>query len=169
MSFGSGIGLAPNRRQAITWTNAGHVHRCIYAALGGDELRVHWLPWVLYSSLFSVLWAVHTCHTLRVSPLETIATNVTWPGSLLWNWDLWYWKVIDAYDSGSHGWQNSTYRVWIPNKISLKCVTEGPIVNNPALVRGMAWRQWSRRHLTLPGPLMTKVFLPILLHKAGMS
>ena len=27
----------PNRRQAITWTNVGPVHRRIYAALGGDE------------------------------------------------------------------------------------------------------------------------------------
>ena len=30
--------LAPNRRQAITWTNADPVHQRIYAALGGDEL-----------------------------------------------------------------------------------------------------------------------------------
>ena len=33
-----GNGLAPNRRQAITWTNADSVHWCIYAALGVDEL-----------------------------------------------------------------------------------------------------------------------------------
>ena len=32
-------GLAPNRRQAITWTNDGPVHWRIYAAIGGDELR----------------------------------------------------------------------------------------------------------------------------------
>ena len=29
--------LAPNRRQAIIWTNADPVHWCIYAALGRDE------------------------------------------------------------------------------------------------------------------------------------
>ena len=40
-SFSSGNGLAPKRRQAITWTNADPVHRCIYAALGGDELTVN--------------------------------------------------------------------------------------------------------------------------------
>ena len=34
----SGNGLAPNRRQAITWTNGSPVHWRIYAALGGDEL-----------------------------------------------------------------------------------------------------------------------------------
>ena len=38
VSIGSGNGLAPNRRQAITWTNEDSVHRRIYAALGGDEL-----------------------------------------------------------------------------------------------------------------------------------
>ena len=32
-------GLAPNRRQAIIWTNAYPVHRGIYVALGGDELN----------------------------------------------------------------------------------------------------------------------------------
>ena len=31
-------GLAPNRRQAIIWTNAQPIHGRIYAALGGDEL-----------------------------------------------------------------------------------------------------------------------------------
>ena len=37
-SIGSDNGLAPNRRQAIIWTNADPIHRCIYVALGGDEL-----------------------------------------------------------------------------------------------------------------------------------
>ena len=32
--------LAPNRRQAINWTNDDPVHWRIYAALWGDELRV---------------------------------------------------------------------------------------------------------------------------------
>ena len=32
-------GLAPNRRQAIFWTNADLIHGRIYAALGGDELN----------------------------------------------------------------------------------------------------------------------------------
>ena len=31
-------GVAPNRRQAIIWTNTGPFHLHIYAALGGDEL-----------------------------------------------------------------------------------------------------------------------------------
>ena len=35
----SGNGLAPNRRQVIIWTNADPVHKRIYVALGGGELR----------------------------------------------------------------------------------------------------------------------------------
>ena len=38
VSIGSGNGLAPNKRQAITWTNADLIHWRIYAALGEDEL-----------------------------------------------------------------------------------------------------------------------------------
>ena len=37
-SIGLGNGLAPNRQQAITWTNDDPVHWRTYAALGGDEL-----------------------------------------------------------------------------------------------------------------------------------
>ena len=39
VSVGSSNGLAPNRRQAVIWTNADPVHQRINAALGGDELR----------------------------------------------------------------------------------------------------------------------------------
>ena len=37
-SISSSNGLAPNRRQAITWANADPVHWRIYATQGGDEL-----------------------------------------------------------------------------------------------------------------------------------
>ena len=37
--IGSGKGLAPNRRQAITWTNDDPVHWRIYSVHGGDELN----------------------------------------------------------------------------------------------------------------------------------
>ena len=39
-SIGSDNGSAPTRRQAIIWTNADPVYRRIYAALGGDELKL---------------------------------------------------------------------------------------------------------------------------------
>ena len=37
LSPGLDNGLAPNRRQAIIWTNADPIHWRIYAELGGDE------------------------------------------------------------------------------------------------------------------------------------
>ena len=46
-SIGSGNGLAPNRRQAYSWTNADPVHWCIYVTLGGDEL--------IYTNLWFVI------------------------------------------------------------------------------------------------------------------
>ena len=38
-SINPGNGLAPNRRQAITWTNANPVHWRIHATVGGAELN----------------------------------------------------------------------------------------------------------------------------------
>ena len=38
-ALGLDSGLAPNRRQAIIWTNAGPIHWRIYTALGGNELK----------------------------------------------------------------------------------------------------------------------------------
>ena len=38
VSTGSGNGLAPNRRQAIIWTNDDTVHWRIYAALREEDL-----------------------------------------------------------------------------------------------------------------------------------
>ena len=37
-SNGLDNGLAPNRRQAIIWTDADPIHWRIYTALGGDKL-----------------------------------------------------------------------------------------------------------------------------------
>ena len=39
-AFGLDNGLAPNRRQAIIWTNADQIHWHIYAALGGNGLTL---------------------------------------------------------------------------------------------------------------------------------
>ena len=36
-NIGLDNGLAPNKRQAIIWTNANPIHWRIYAALAGDE------------------------------------------------------------------------------------------------------------------------------------
>ena len=43
-SIGSDDGLAPNRRQTLTWTNDGMCFRRIYASLGLNELSDGFLP-----------------------------------------------------------------------------------------------------------------------------
>ena len=40
ISNGFDIGVMPNRRQDIIWTNTGPTHWRIYAALRGDELTI---------------------------------------------------------------------------------------------------------------------------------
>ena len=56
----SGNGLAPNRRQAINWTNADPVHWRIYAALGRDELKyVNHVRSVTTDAMISSLWQWH--------------------------------------------------------------------------------------------------------------
>ena len=45
--------------------------------------------------------------------------------------------------------------VWIPIKISLKFVPQGPISNIPALVQIMAWRRSGDKHLS--GPMMVRL------------
>ena len=49
VSIRSGNGLAPNKRQAIIWSNDDPVYQRIYAALGGDGLKkaVRSIPWRL--------------------------------------------------------------------------------------------------------------------------
>ena len=70
-STGSGIGLAPNRRQAITWTNVDSAHRGINAALGGDELTtvecfVYNTCWFQIIILSAVLTHNKRCHSLSL-------------------------------------------------------------------------------------------------------
>ena len=56
-SSGIGLdnGLAPNRRQAIIWTNADPINWRIYATLGGDELTQMFIVSVCKS--LSTVWA----------------------------------------------------------------------------------------------------------------
>ena len=46
-SIGLDNGLAPNRRQAIIWTNADPINWLIYAALGGTG------PWDMQDSVIA--------------------------------------------------------------------------------------------------------------------
>ena len=80
IKIGSVNGLAPNRRQAITWTNADPAHRRIYTALGGDELRTAdrmtttkqsktklyaylWDILLLFYGIYYVLWGIKITST----------------------------------------------------------------------------------------------------------
>ena len=54
-SIGLDNGLAPNRRQAIIWTNADPINWRIYATLGGDELTQMFIVSVCKS--LSTVWA----------------------------------------------------------------------------------------------------------------
>ena len=76
--IGSGNGLAPNRRQTITWTYADPVHWRIYAALGVTELKLH-NPIViglgLWSSLPGCCWGA-----VKLPPLATWSgQGAKWP------------------------------------------------------------------------------------------
>ena len=53
--IGSNNGLAPNRRQAIVWTNAEPNQWHIHAALGGDELTLRLYLDMQLSMQFSAL------------------------------------------------------------------------------------------------------------------
>ena len=56
-SIGSGDGFSPNRRQAITWTNADPVHWRIYAE--GDELKS------VFEYVFELLLIFGKLHNLQ--------------------------------------------------------------------------------------------------------
>ena len=56
--------------------------------------------------------------------------------------------------------------VWIPIKISLKFVPEGPINNIPALAQMMAWRRTGDKPLS--EPMMTQFNDAFMRHSASM-
>ena len=48
-------GLAQNRRQAIIWPNADMIYWCTYAALGGDELTISVLWFLVFILIISLI------------------------------------------------------------------------------------------------------------------
>ena len=60
-SIGLDNGLAPNRRQAIIWTNADSIPWCIYAALG--EMSFSRIKWHFIESMIWMSSAI-TQHTV---------------------------------------------------------------------------------------------------------
>ena len=72
-----GNGLAPNRWQGSTWTNADPVHRRIYATLGGDEILLHALSTVSLDSNY-VIWVKTTTQGIYSISGLTSYRNITW-------------------------------------------------------------------------------------------
>ena len=90
VSIGSGNGLAPNRQQAITWTNADPVHWCIYiyiyVGLGGDELNTLRLAkWLTFTDNFFWQFAERKCWYFNSNFIEDF---------------LRVWSSINSFDNG---------------------------------------------------------------------
>ena len=82
--IGSGNGLAPNRRQAIIWTNADLIHWRIYAALGGGEFWLIKKPLAIRDGDcicewdMSVILVVITGTTILMSYLQVNSLQLIW-------------------------------------------------------------------------------------------
>ena len=73
-------GLAPNRRQAIIWTNAEPVHWCIYASLGGDELKrisIEYIPWNMCTTCVLLCYDYYDIISSQQIPM----IHLPWPSS----------------------------------------------------------------------------------------
>ena len=105
---GSCNGLAPGRRQVITWTNADPVHRRIYAALGGYELI--WLENEAFSwlALASFGLGPFYWYGLTLSPvwISNHLSSKVWdqmiypfPKFNAWTIEFWEWIISPALNN----------------------------------------------------------------------
>ena len=113
-SIGLGNGLATNRRQAITWTNADPTHWHIHAAPGEDEL-----PHQGVNNMGNILQMTFKCIFLK----GTFAILIQISPKFLWD----YWQLVNI-GSGNGQWITNDYRnQWwfsscIYRSIRLQCV-----------------------------------------------
>ena len=70
--------LVPNRWQAIIWTNADPIYRCIYVALGGDELRSFMIQECMLTDESCVTWKNNSTSIYHNSTHSFIPVNMTW-------------------------------------------------------------------------------------------
>ena len=114
--------IKPNRRQAITWTNADPIHWRIYEALGGDELNglrefvlsiyhnSSWLLcWQCYDRMMS--WQCHAMGLLSASLgllradsigdhwIPLTQNQYTWPFGVSFSL-IWTKSVTKSRDAG---------------------------------------------------------------------
>ena len=127
VSIGSGNGLALNRQQAITWTNANPVHRRIYAALGGEELMDtkvdHKLPSdssplqqyhekqqsrhsYVYAEIIvqltTVSWVTKEFHQ---TPHTSRTSCATFHQEMTWLWNIQAWPIEDVPPGNDRTWE----------------------------------------------------------------
>ena len=112
--IGSDNTLAPNRRQAIIWTNDGPVYWRIYASLGLNKLK-----WPLYSykkheQETSMKWNP----SLSTAPGGDKSCRATMPAALdkfllkeYW-WHLWVHKQLDVSWVKKKSWR------WFPKLVT---------------------------------------------------
>ena len=87
-------GLAPNRRQAIIWSNADPIHWRIYAALGGrwvNEIAV-------ISGYLNTISALRFCDIFLAILYDVIWLVKTYSKSLITVWSRTStWRVVSPY------------------------------------------------------------------------
>ena len=81
----------PNRWQTITCTNADTVRWCIYAALGGDQLKRMQKLWKSIPSIL-IIWKLQIC--LYIWPDGSLFQNVGRNISKSWNQKEDIWQTI---------------------------------------------------------------------------
>ena len=94
-SSGSGNGLAPNRRQAITWTNADPVHWRIYAALEGDGVMAVIRYVCIIRAMLNTQWLL-----------------MDWPSLKPSHTQQWWWRSGLVHSSYRHLHQRSLKAEW---------------------------------------------------------
>ena len=106
-SIGLDNGLAPNRWQAIIWTNADPNNWRIYATLGGVELTQMFI--VIVCKSFSTVWAPkyfihqetyeHKLLKIYMPQLSLIANYKNILDSIMKQLSLPYWYLTSTYSS----------------------------------------------------------------------
>ena len=151
ISIGSGNGLSPIRRQAITWTNA---HLLPIGPLGTNFNEIQ-----IKIQNFSFK-KVHLKMSAKWRPLcpggRWINPRGWRQGFVLGVQSLTYVNTLRPRQNGRH-FADDIFKciflneiVWISIEISLKFVRKGSINNIPALVLIMAWRRPGDKPLSEP-------------------
>ena len=109
-------GLAPNRRQAIIWTNADPIDWRVYAALGGDELKQglthcgrnngRHFPDDIFKYIFlnENVW-ISTKFSLKYVPMGPINNILALVQMMAWQ-RIGFWHIYASLGLNGLKWQN---------------------------------------------------------------